>query len=95
MNSTYRIAGAPGSIKHARRIQYAHDRYSHFVPYGDASACRDRIDEMRNDFKDLKVDDTWSEVTSDAFYQFPFSRSVCRHVLHYAMTSFENTGYCH
>jgi hypothetical protein len=41
-------------IKHARRIQHAHDRYSHFLPYGDASAYRERIDEVRDDFKDLK-----------------------------------------
>jgi hypothetical protein len=41
-------------IKHARRIKDAHDRYSHFLPYGDASAYRERIDKVRNDFKDLK-----------------------------------------
>ncbi len=40
-------------IKHARRIQHAHDRYSHFLPYGDASAYRERIDKVRDDFKDL------------------------------------------
>ena len=41
-------------IKHARRIQHAHDRYLHFLPYGDASAYRERIDKVRDDFKDLK-----------------------------------------
>lgn len=41
-------------IKHARRIQHAHDRYSHFLPYGDASAYRERLDKVRDDFKDLK-----------------------------------------
>jgi len=41
-------------IKHARRIQNAHDRYAHFLPYGDASAYRQRIDKVRDDFKDLK-----------------------------------------
>src|SRR6202163_3332008 len=41
-------------IRHARRIQHAHDRYSHFLPYGDATAYRERIDKVRNDFKDLK-----------------------------------------
>ncbi len=41
-------------IKHARRIQHPHDRYSHFLPYGDASAYRERIDKVRDDFKDLK-----------------------------------------
>jgi hypothetical protein len=41
-------------IKHARRIRDAHDRYSHFLPYADASAYRERIDTVRDDFKDLK-----------------------------------------
>lgn len=41
-------------IKHARRIQHAHDRYSHFLPYGDAHAYREKIDKVRDDFKDLK-----------------------------------------
>jgi len=41
-------------IKHARRIQNAHDRYSHFIPYGDATSYREGIDKVRNDFKDLK-----------------------------------------
>jgi len=38
-------------IKHARRIQHAHDRYSHFLPYGDAATYRERVDRVRNDFK--------------------------------------------
>jgi len=41
-------------IKHARRIQHAHDRYSHFLPYGDATAYRESVDKVRDDFKDLK-----------------------------------------
>lgn len=41
-------------IKHARRIQHAHDRYSRFLPYGDAKAYRERGEEVRDDFKDLK-----------------------------------------
>jgi hypothetical protein len=41
-------------IKHARRIQNTHDRYSHFLPYGDASAYREQLDKVRDDFKDLK-----------------------------------------
>jgi hypothetical protein len=41
-------------IKHARRIRDAHDRYSHFLPYGDASAYRERIEKVRGDFKGLK-----------------------------------------
>lgn len=41
-------------IKHARRVQNAHKRYSEFLPYGDAHAYREQIEEVRNDFKDLK-----------------------------------------
>ena len=41
-------------IRHARRIQHAHDRYSHFLPYGDAAAYREKIEEVRCDFGDLK-----------------------------------------
>jgi hypothetical protein len=32
----------------------AHHRYSHFLPYGDARAYRDRIDQIRCDFRDPK-----------------------------------------
>jgi hypothetical protein len=41
-------------IRHARRVQRVHDRHSHFLLYGDASAYRERIDKVRCDFKDLK-----------------------------------------
>jgi hypothetical protein len=41
-------------IKHARRVQNTHDRYSHFLPYADASAYREEIEKVRCDFKDLK-----------------------------------------
>jgi len=41
-------------IKHARRIRNAHDRYAHFLPYGDAPAYREEIEKVRCDFKDLK-----------------------------------------
>lgn len=41
-------------IRHARRVQRTHDRYSHFLPYGDASAYRERIEKVRCDFKDIK-----------------------------------------
>lgn len=41
-------------IKHARRVQHTHDRYSHFLPYGDAKAYRERGEKVRDDFKDLK-----------------------------------------
>jgi hypothetical protein len=39
-------------IKHARRIQHAHDRYAHFLPYGDAVAYRDHLEAVRNNFTD-------------------------------------------
>jgi len=41
-------------IKHARRVQNVHDRYAHFLPYADAHAYREKIDKVRDDFKDLK-----------------------------------------
>jgi hypothetical protein len=41
-------------IKHARRVQNAHDRYAHFLPYGDAQAYRRELDTIRDDFKDVK-----------------------------------------
>ncbi|MGH9714167.1 MAG: hypothetical protein ACRD5M_12790 [Candidatus Acidiferrales bacterium] len=41
-------------IRHARRVQRTHDRYSHFLAYGDASAYREHLDKVRDDFKDLK-----------------------------------------
>jgi hypothetical protein len=41
-------------IKHARRVQNVHDRYAHFLPYGDAHAYREKIDKVRDDFNDLK-----------------------------------------
>lgn len=41
-------------IRHARRVQNTHDRYSHFLPYGDAHAYRKELDKVRCDFKDLK-----------------------------------------
>lgn len=41
-------------IKHARRVKNAHDRYATFLPYGDARAYREGIENVRCDFKDLK-----------------------------------------
>ena len=41
-------------IRHARRVQNVHDRYSHFLPYGDAAAYRKELDSVRCDFKDIK-----------------------------------------
>ena len=41
-------------IRHARRVQNMHDRYSHFLAYGDAAAYRKELDSVRCDFKDIK-----------------------------------------
>lgn len=41
-------------IKHALRIRSPHSRYSHFLPYGDASAYQNKIEEVRCDFDGLK-----------------------------------------
>ena len=40
-------------IRHAHRILHPHDRYSHFLPYGDSAAYRAKIDDVRTDFKDV------------------------------------------
>jgi hypothetical protein len=41
-------------IRHAHRIQYQHDRYQHFLPYGNANAYRAHIEEVRTDFQDVQ-----------------------------------------
>lgn len=41
-------------IRHARRVQNAHDRYAQFLPYGDAAAYRKELDKVRCNFKDVK-----------------------------------------
>jgi hypothetical protein len=41
-------------IRHAHRISHPHDRYPHFLPYGDSAAYRAKIEEVRTDFKDVK-----------------------------------------
>ena len=40
-------------IKHAHEITAPHSRYEHFLPYGDATAYRSRIEEVRTGFKDV------------------------------------------
>jgi hypothetical protein len=35
-------------IRHGRRVRAAHDRYLSFVPYGDATAYRDRLPALRD-----------------------------------------------
>lgn len=41
-------------IKHAHKNLAPHSRYSHFLPYGNANVYRERIEEVREDFGDLK-----------------------------------------
>lgn len=41
-------------IKHARKNLAPHSRYSHFLPYGNATIYHDQIEEVRQDFADLK-----------------------------------------
>ncbi|MBU4176383.1 MAG: hypothetical protein ACYC0O_01815 [Desulfurivibrionaceae bacterium] len=41
-------------IKHARRIASMHSRYGKFLEYGDAEGYRNRLEEIRRDFRDLE-----------------------------------------
>jgi hypothetical protein len=41
-------------IKHALRIKTMHSRYKNFFDYGDAEHYRERIEEVRNSFKDVE-----------------------------------------
>jgi hypothetical protein len=48
-------------IRHAHRIEHPHDRYSYFLPYGDAAAYRAKIEEVRTDFADVAAQDETSK----------------------------------
>ncbi len=41
-------------IRHALRIKTAHSRYKNFFDYGDAEHYRQRIEEVRRNFEDVK-----------------------------------------
>jgi hypothetical protein len=41
-------------IKHALRLKIMHSRYHNFIDYGDAAAYRQRVEEVRRDFDDVK-----------------------------------------
>ncbi len=41
-------------IKHARRVAHIHSRYGKFVEYGNAREFRERVEEVRRDFDDLR-----------------------------------------
>ena len=45
-------------IKHALRAKNTHSRYSHFLDYGDADQYRQRLEQVRRDFNDLKKGDS-------------------------------------
>jgi hypothetical protein len=45
-------------IRHAHRIYQPHDRYSHFIPYGNAAAYRANIEQVRTDFRDIEREET-------------------------------------
>jgi hypothetical protein len=40
-------------IKHAHRCASQHGRYNHFLPYGNAGAYRERLDDVRDAFEDV------------------------------------------
>lgn len=41
-------------IKHARRISTLHNRYQHFMDYGDAKSYRQHKEQIRKNFKDIE-----------------------------------------
>ena len=44
-------------IKHARRVSSLHSRYRYFFDYGDGENYRQKLEEVRRAFTDLKDDD--------------------------------------
>ena len=40
-------------IKHARKLQTIHNRYRHFLEFGDAEGYQENIEKVRRDFKNL------------------------------------------
>lgn len=42
-------------IKHAHQVTTQHSRYSSFLPYGDATASSNRLEEVRSGFRDLNL----------------------------------------
>lgn len=41
-------------IKHARKVAAIHSRYARFMEYGDAESYRQRLEDLRRDFADLR-----------------------------------------
>jgi hypothetical protein len=40
-------------IKHSKNLEHLHPRYEGFLPFGDAKAYRERIEEVRRNFRNL------------------------------------------
>jgi hypothetical protein len=40
-------------IKHSQKLEHPRERYESFLPYGDAQAYRERIEDVRRNFRDL------------------------------------------
>jgi hypothetical protein len=40
-------------IKHAAEVLTPHSRYAHFLPYADAGAYRNHVDEVRDSLADV------------------------------------------
>jgi len=40
-------------IKHARKLKTVHNRYKNFLDYGDAKGYREKVEDVRKDFKDV------------------------------------------
>jgi hypothetical protein len=42
-------------IKHARRVAYTHSRYKYFFDYGDGESYRNKLEQVRRQFDDLRM----------------------------------------
>ncbi|MFC1685063.1 hypothetical protein ACFL0R_06300 [Pseudomonadota bacterium] len=42
-------------IKHARKVATIHGRYQNFMDYGDAESYKEKLDEVRREFDDLRT----------------------------------------
>ena len=44
-------------IKHARRVGYTHSRYKYFFDYGDGESYRNKLEQVRRQFDDLRKEE--------------------------------------
>ena len=42
-------------IKHRSQYKHPYSRHDYFLPFGDAHAYRDRVEEVRRDFRDIEA----------------------------------------